>query len=91
MRKLTENLGKKGLNEQLPVFLLYTPDPEATYVNAFSLEWKIAFYAFLPPSLIGRVIQKISIKASTGILIVQNWSIQLCYSHLMKILIDTPI
>ena len=25
------------LNKQLPVFVSYRPDPEATYVNAFSL------------------------------------------------------
>ena len=44
------------LNKQLPVLVSYTPDPEATYVNVFSLEWKIEFYAFPPFSLIGRII-----------------------------------
>ena len=28
------------LNKQPPVFVSYRPDPKATYVNAFSLEWK---------------------------------------------------
>ena len=60
-------------------------------MHSVSLEWKIEFYAFLPFSLIGRIIQKISIKTSTGILIVPNRPTQLWYSHLMKILIDTPI
>ena len=35
--------------------------------------------------------KKISIVTSTGILIASSWSTQLCYSHLMKILIETPI
>ena len=79
------------LNKQPPVFVSYRPDADATYVNAFNLEWKIEFYAFPTFSLIGRIIQKISIEASTGILIVPNWPTQPWYPHLMKILIDTPI
>ena len=79
------------LNKQLPVFVWYRPDPEATYVNAFSMEWTFEFYVFPPFSLIGRIIQKKSIEASTGILIVPNWPTQPWYSHLMKILIDTPL
>ena len=38
-------------------------------------------------SLIGRIIQKIIIEASAGILIVSNWHTQRWYSHLTKILI----
>ena len=79
------------LNKQLPVFISYRPDPEAAYVNSFSMEWKIQFYAFPPFSLIGRIIQKISIEASAGILIIPNWPTQPSYSHLMKILIDISI
>ena len=55
------------------------------------MEWKIEFYAFPPFSLIGRIIQKISIEASAGILIIPNWPTQPSYSHLMKILIDISI
>ena len=55
------------------------------------MEWTFEFYVFPPFSLIGRIIQKKSIEASTGILIVPNWPTQPWYSHLMKILIDTPL
>ena len=79
------------LNKKLAVFVLYRPDHETTYVNAFSLEWKIEFYAFPLFSLIDRFMQKISIEASIEILIVPYWSTQPWYSHLMKILIDNPI
>ena len=50
------------LNKQLPVFVSYRPDPEAAYVNLFSMEWKIEFYAFPPFSLIGRIIQKYQLR-----------------------------
>ena len=73
------------LNKQLPVSVSYRPDPEATYVNTFGFEWKIGFYAFPPFSLIGRITQKISTEASTGISIVLNWPTQPWYSHLQKI------
>ena len=36
------------LKKQLPGFASYRPDPEATYINAFSLEWKIELCAFSP-------------------------------------------
>ena len=78
------------LNKELPVFVSYRRDPKATYINAFSLKQKIEFYAFPPYFIIGRIIQKISIEASKGILIVPNWPTQSRYSHLMEILIRTP-
>ena len=65
-----------GLNKQLSVFISYRPDPEATYVSAFSMELKFEFYVVPPFSLIGRIIQKISIEASAGILMVPNWPTQ---------------
>ena len=50
------------LNKHLPVFVSYRSDREATYVNAFSFEWKIDFDAFSSFSLIGRIIQKYQLR-----------------------------
>ena len=61
------------LKKQLPIFVSYKPEPEATYVNASSLEWKTDFYAFPTFSLIGRIIQKILVGASVRILVVPGW------------------
>ena len=58
------------LKKQLPIFVSYKSDPEATYVSASSLERKTDFYAFPPFCLIGRIIQKILVEASGRILVV---------------------
>ena len=64
------------LNTELPVFVSYRPDPDAKIIDAFSIKWTESFYAFPPFSIIGRVIQKITLEESTGILIVPFWPTQ---------------
>ena len=45
------------LNAQLPVFVLYHPDPETMHINTFSISWQSRpFYAFLPFAVIGKVL-----------------------------------
>ena len=62
------------LNNQLPVFVSYRPDPLAMTINAFTLDWgKIPFYAFSPFSIIPRVLQKIFHDKATCILVVPGW------------------
>jgi len=49
------------INTQLSVFASFRPDPEATLVNAFTIDWnKLCIYCFPPFSCILRVIQKIT-------------------------------
>ena len=78
------------LNTQLPVFVPYRPDPDAKIIDAFSIKWTESFYAFPPFSIIGRVVQKITLEESTGLLIVPFWPTQPWYSSLLKILIGVP-
>ena len=80
------------INTQVQKFVSYRPDPEACFINAFSLNWEnILWYAFPPFSCIARVIQKIIFDGASGILIVPDWPYQPWYSLLKKILIKEPL
>ena len=80
------------LSAQLPVIVSYHPDPEAMHVNAFSISWQDRpFYAFPPFAVIGKVLHNIVLDVATGIIVVLNWSTQLWYSLLMKLLIDFDV
>ena len=44
------------LDVQLPVFVSYHLDPDAMYINAFSISWQgRPFYAFPPFAVIGKM------------------------------------
>ena len=47
------------LNNQLPTYVSYKPDPNAYAVDAFSLDWsKLQFYAFPPFSCVSQCVHK---------------------------------
>ena len=71
--KPTIDLFACRLNKQLDCYASWKPDPEATYVDAFSITWgNHLFYAFPPFSLIARCLQKIVMEKS-DIIIVPMW------------------
>ena len=75
------------INNQLPRFFSFRPDPEAEVINAFSVNWhSIPFYCFPPFSSIGKVIRKIINDNASGILVVPNWPSQFWYPTLFAIL-----
>ena len=65
------------LNAQLKRFISFRPDPAAEAIDAFSLSWKdLNFYAFLPFSVIARLLQKVQGNQSSGVLVVPDWPTQ---------------
>lgn len=79
------------LNNQLPAFVSYRPDPLAMAINAFTLDWgETPFYAFPPFSIIPRVLQKIFHDKASGILVVPDWPNQPWFSQCMH-MSDTKI
>lgn len=80
-------------NHQVEQYVSYQPDPQATAVDAFSLNWKNydVFYAFPPFSLITQVLQQIQDQCATGLLIVPDWPTQIWYPKLMRMLIGHPV
>lgn len=80
------------LNKQCPRYASWRPDPEALFVDAFSVNWNnLFFYAFPPFSLIGRCLEKLQANQAEGILVVPLWTSQSWYPKLLRLLIEKPI
>jgi len=74
------------INKQLSCFVSYRPDPEATHINSFTIDWSnLEIYAFPPFSCIGKVLQKIIHDKAKGIIVVPNWPTQPWYSLLLDV------
>ena len=80
------------LNFQLKPFASFRPDPEASHIDAFSLNWgELKFYAFPPFPCIPSCIQKIHQDGAEGIIIAPNWPNQIWYTELLRMSIADPI
>lgn len=88
----TIDLFASRLNYQVPRYVAWQPDPGATAIDAFSLDWGTEqFYAFPPFSLLGKVIQKIQNDNAQGIVITPNWPTQPWYPQMMTLLVEEPL
>ena len=65
------------LNRQLATYISWRRDPEASYIDAFSIPWtNKGYYAFPPFSIIDRCLQKISQDNAEGVILVPIWPTQ---------------
>ena len=79
------------LNNQLPRYVSWKPDPNATYVDAFNISWEHEyFYAFPPFSLIHKCLEKIVVENAEGVLIVPVWASQTWYTRVLQLLVAQP-
>ena len=70
----------------------YQPDPEAFWVDAFTLFWgELSFYAFPPFNIILKVLRKMMEDKATGILVIPEWKAQPFFPVAMSMLISSPI
>lgn len=80
------------LNKQLPVFCSFRPDPEASFINAFTISWaNKKLYCFPPFSCILQVLQKIIQDQTTCVVVVPDWPTQAWYPLLTSLLILPPV
>ena len=80
------------LNKQYAKYSSWRPDPEALFVDAFSVNWNnLFFYAFPPFSLIGRCLEKLHANQAEGILILPRWMSQSWYPKLLRLLVEASI
>ena len=79
------------LNKQVDRIVSWFPDPDATYVNAFSLDWS-DFYAYIfPPfSLVMTCLQKVREDKVDCVIVCPMWTTQIWWCSLMEMLIDFP-
>ena len=80
------------LNAKIHPFVSYRPDPLASHVNAFSLDWSdLPFYAFPPFPCISSCIQKVVQDRATGIIIVPDWPNQIWYPEILRLAVSNRI
>ena len=80
------------LNNQLPTYVSYKPDPNAYAVDTSSLDWsKLQFYAFPTFSCISQYVQKIKTDKAEGIPVMNHWPTQPFYSEIMKMTKELPL
>lgn len=78
-------------NTKISKFCSWKRDPEASAIDAFTLDWKnLKFYAFPPFSVVLKALQKIRNDGACGILVVPNWPSQPWYLVFMPMLTDKP-
>ena len=74
------------LNAQFTRYVAYGPDPGASAIDAFSIDWSnLNFYAFPPFSVIPAVLKKIREDKATGICVLPHWPTQAWFPRAMKI------
>lgn len=79
------------INAQLLNYVSWHPDPEAKFIDAFSISWSNKFvYIFPPFNLIFDVLQKIQIDLTEAILIIPMWTTQVWFSTILQLIIDYP-
>jgi hypothetical protein len=80
------------INAQIDKYVAWQPDPDATAIDAFSLNWSSCSHPFFfPPfSLLGRTVQKLATDHAEGIVVAPVWPTQPWYSTLMRMATHTP-
>lgn len=72
------------LNSQIATYVAYRPDPYATHIDAFSINWRsYCCYLFPPFSLVPKVLQKIKTNNCRVMIVVPDWPTQSWYNTFM--------
>ena len=79
------------INSQHATYASFQPDPYATYIDAFSFNWrKHDCYIFPPFNLIPRVLQKIRTDHATVMVVVPKWTTQAWWTILTNMMVGYP-
>jgi hypothetical protein len=74
------DLFASNLTRQCDNFVSWKPSPGCAWVDAFTESWSnMKFYAFPPFALLSRVLQKIKLEKSEGIVVAPYWPTQAWY------------
>lgn len=77
------------INAQLDCYVSRRPDPYATHIDAFSLNWgQFQAYIFPPFSLINRVLQKIRVDKATALCVLPVWKTQAWWPEMQDMLVS---
>ena len=79
------------LNTQLPCYVSWQPDPNAKYIDAFTIGWAENYsYIFPPFSLINTCLQKLHQDSASSAIVAPIWPSQCWFPQLMESLVDYP-
>ncbi|KAK2180888.1 hypothetical protein NP493_422g02003 [Ridgeia piscesae] len=79
-------------NHKLPLFVSPVPDPSAMAVDALSMSWKALWaYAYPPPALLPRVLEKAQQDQCELILIAPHWPQAIRFPLLLGMLVQSPL
>lgn len=79
-------------NAKTEVFCSWKRDPEARYIDAFTVNWsKYRFYAFPPFTMVAKVLQKIISEKAQGIVVVPHWPTQPWFPLFKSMLLEKPL
>lgn len=92
-KKPDVDLFASRLNNKLPVYCSWRPDPGASYIDAFTTDWgKFDYsYIFPPFSVLARCVRKIQTDKVKAVIIAPLWPTQVWFTVLMRILVDIPV
>lgn len=80
------------VNTQLKVYASRKPDPYATHINGFSINWGLYnAYLFPPFSVIFKVIQKLRVDQATALCVLPKWPTQAWWPHVQDMLVGEPL
>ena len=80
------------LNAKLENYVSWKPDPNALYVNAFTISWSCWYsYCFPPFSLLTQCAQKIRREKAEVLAIVPFWPSQVWFTPIMEMLVEYPL
>ena len=86
------NLFASRLNHKVSKYASRKPDPLASFVDAFTLNWREVSnaYALTPFCLVGRCLQKVMLPQETLTVVVLLWCTQAWFTRLLSLLMDHP-
>jgi hypothetical protein len=79
------------LNCQIDRYFSWKPDPHALAIDAMSETWDEFFYAFPPFNMIGRVLRKIELEGSHGVVVVPKWTTQTWWPRFTRMCTKPPL
>ena len=80
------------VNTQSKIYASRRPDPYATHINGFSINWcQFNAYLFPPFSVIFKVLQKIRIDQAVVLGVFPRWPTQAWWPHLQDMMIGDPM
>ena len=80
------------LTKQIPIYASWLPDPESSFIDAFTINWNNIFiYVFPLFSIIWRMLQNIHEECKTAIVIALLWTTQSWFTRIMELAISPPI